>query len=67
VLFLSASTGRLPLTPVAGLSVTVALGALSPYLPPVALMAAAAAVMFATALSESHVRRHHEFDISPVA
>ena len=67
VLFLWAVTGRLPLTPVAGLSVTVALGALSPYLPPVALMAAAAAVMFATALSELHVRRHHEFDISPVA
>jgi len=67
VLFLWAVTGRLPLTPVAGLSVTVALKAVSPYLPPVALMAAAAAVMLATALSESHVRRHRDFDISPVA
>jgi hypothetical protein len=50
LLFLWAVTGRLPLTPVAGLSVTVALGAGVTGLTTgcAALMAAAAAVMFAT-------------------
>jgi low temperature requirement protein LtrA len=57
VVFLWAATSRIPQGALVGLTSTAVLGSMAVYLPPVVIMAAAAAVMLATAVHEVTVGR----------